>query len=241
MDKKVLILEDNFNNAEVIRQLIQEYNKCIKVYIESDIHNAYALVMKNKIHLFVIDIILDTSYPGDTSGIQFAKSMRSIDKYKYTPMIFITALQDPEIYAFRELHCYGYLEKPFFMDQAKKLLTDALEFGHANDNDSVLHFRKDGILYPIFCRDIVYVQSIDHSMCFYLKDQTMFKVYYKTCKQILEEAEYDELIQCNRGTIVNREYIKKVDVSNGIITLEGDAEVEIGIRYKKRFLEMLKW
>lgn len=241
MDKKVLILEDDFSNADIIKQLIQEYDKCIKVYIESNVNNAYALVMENRIHLFVIDIILDTSCQGDTSGIKFAESVRSIAKYKYTPMVFITALKDPEIYAFRELHCYGYLEKPFFMDQAQKLLIDALEFNHADCSDTVLHFRKDGILYPIPCRDIVYAQSIDHSMCFYLRNKTTFSVYYKTCRQILEEVEYDGLIQCNRGTIVNRGYIKNVDVSNGMITLEGDVKVEMGRRYKKKFLETLKW
>ena len=34
--------------------------------------------MENRIHLFVIDIILDTSCQGDTSGIKFAESVRSI-------------------------------------------------------------------------------------------------------------------------------------------------------------------
>lgn len=241
MEKKVLILEDNFSHANVIKQLIQKHDRYIKVYIESDINSAYALVMKNRINLFVIDIILDTSCPGDTSGIKFAESMRSIAKYKYTPMVFITALQDPEIYAFRELHCYGYLEKPFSIDQAQKLLTDALEFNHTDGKDSVLHFRKNGILYPIPCRDIVYVKSIDHRICFYLKNKTTFTIYFKTCRHILEEAEYDDLIQCNRGVIVNREYIKNVDVSNRVVTLEGDVKVEIGIRFKKEFLEALKW
>ena len=78
MDKKVLILEDDFSNADIIKQLIKEYDKCIKVYIESNVNNAYALVMENRIHLFVIDIILDTSCQGDTSGIKFAESVRSI-------------------------------------------------------------------------------------------------------------------------------------------------------------------
>lgn len=241
MDKKVLILEDNLDNAIVIEKLIQEYDKCIKVYIESNIEHAYALVMKNTIHLFVVDIILDLSKPGDTSGIIFANSMRSITKYKYTPIIFITALHDPEIYAFRELHCYGYLEKPFSTEQARKLLVEALEFNYVRCTDPVLHFRKDGILYPIPCRDIICIQSINHSMHFYLTNKTTFTVSYKTCRQILEEAECEDLIQCNRGTIVNSDYIKNIDVSNRIITLEGNIKAEIGIRYKKKFMETLKW
>lgn len=241
MEKKILILEDNIKTADLIKQLIEEYDKNAKVYIEKDLDHAYALVMQNRIHLFIIDIILDTSRPGDTSGIRFVKSLRNIVRYKHTPVIFITALQDPEIYAYRELHCYGYIEKPFAVEQVKKLLKDALDYDMIDQKDYVLHFRKDGVLYPISCCDVVYAQSTNHEICFYLANGTEFTAHYKTCKQILEEAEYDEFIQCNRGTIINRKYISNVDLSNSLITLNKNIKVDIGIRYKKQFIEALQW
>lgn len=241
MEKKVLILEDNIKSAGLIKQLLSECDKNAKVYIEKSMDNAYALVMQNRIHLFIIDIILDTSRPGDTSGIKFVESVRSIARYKHTPVIFITALQDPEIYAFRELHCYGYIEKPFAVEQVKKLLKDALDYRVVDRDEYVLHFRKDGVLYPISCRDIVYAQSTNHKICFYLANGTEFTVHYKTCRQILEEAEYDEFIQCNRGTIVNRRYISNIDVTNSLITMERNIKLDIGIRYKKKFIEALQW
>ncbi len=241
MEKKVLILEDNDKTAALIKKLLEECGSPVKVYIEKDIERAYALVMQNRIQLFIIDIILNISQPGDTSGIRFIESVRSISKYKYTPVIFITSLQDPEIYAFRELHCYGYIEKPFSVEQVKKLLTEALACNLAGENDCVLHFRKDGILYPIQCSEIVYAQSTNHTICFYLINGTEFKISYKTCKQILEEAECDELVQCNRGTIVNRKYISNIDMVNGVITLRGNIRVDIGIRYRAEFIEALQW
>lgn len=241
MEKKILILEDNTKDAALIMQLLEECDKNAKVYIEENIDHAYALVMQNRIHLFIIDIILDTSRPGDTSGIKFVESVRNIARYKHTPVIFITALQDPEIYAFRELHCYGYIEKPFAVEEVKELLYDALDYSAVDRNDYMLHFRKDGVLYPISCRDIVYAQSINHQICFYLTNGTEFTVYYKTCKQILEEAEYDEFIQCNRGTIVNRKYISNIDVTNNLITMERNIKLDIGIRYKKKFIEAFQW
>ena len=241
MEKKVLILEDNNKNAVLIKQLIQECNKNAKVYIEKDLDRAYALVMQNTIQLFVVDIVLDTSQPGDASGIRFVESVRNISKYKYTPVIFITGLQDPEIYAYRELHCYGYIEKPFAIDQVRKQLRDALDYNATDQKESMLHLKKDGVLYPISCRDVIYAQSTNHQICFYLANGTEFTVNYKTCKQILEEAEYDEFIQCNRGTIVNRNYIKNVDVANDLITLEKNIMVDIGVRFKKKFIEALKW
>ena len=241
MEKKVLILEDNNKNAALIKQLIHEYDRDAKIYIEKDLNHAYALIMQNKIQLFIVDIVLDTSRPGDASGIRFVESVRDISRYKYTPVIFITALQDPEIYAYRELHCYGYIEKPFAIDQVRKLLRDAMDYNETDQKEYVLHFRKDGVLYPISCSDIVYAQSTNHQICFYLANGTEFTVHYKTCKQILEEAEYDDFIQCNRGTIVNRKYITNIDVTNGLITLEKNIKIDIGIRFKKKFIEALQW
>lgn len=241
MEKKILILEDNIKSAALIKQLLEECDKEIEIYMEKDLNSAYALVMQNRIHLFIVDIILDASKPGDTSGIRFVESVRNISKYKYTPIIFITALQDPEIYAYRELHCYGYIEKPFAVEQVKKLLKDALDYDGNNQKDYTLHFRKDGVLYPVSCCEVVYAQSTNHKICFYLSNGTEFTAYYKTCKQILEEAEYDEFIQCNRGTIVNRKYISNIDVTNSVITMEKNIKVDIGIRYKKKFIEALQW
>lgn len=241
MEKKVLILEDNDKTALLLQKLLKECGSPVKVYIEKDVEHAYALVMQNRIQLFIIDIILDVSTKGDTSGIRFAETVRSIAKYKYTPMVFITSLQDPEIYAYRELHCYGYIEKPFAIEQVKKLLVEALECNLTTENDSVLHFRKDGILYPIQCSEVIYAQSINHTICFYLTNGTEFRISYKTCRQILEEAEYDEFLQCNRGTIVNRKYISNVDLTNGVVTLLEKITVDIGIRYKKKFIEALQW
>ena len=241
MEKKVLILEDNDKTALLLKQLLEECGSPVKIYIEKDIERAYALVLQNRIQLFIVDIILDISKPGDTSGIRFAESVRSIAKYKYTPIIFITSLQDPEIYAYRELHCYGYIEKPFAIEQVKRLLSEALDCNIAGEDDCVLHFRKDGILYPIQCSEVIYAQSVNHTICFYLTNGTEFKISYKTCKQILEEAEYDEFIQCNRGAIVNRKYIGNIDLANGVITLRGNVTVDIGIRYKKKFIEALQW
>ena len=241
MEKKILILEDNSKNAALVKQLIHECDKNAKVYIEKDLNSAYALVMQNTIQLFIIDVVLDTARPGDASGIRFVRSVRDISRYKHTPVIFITAMQDPEIYAYRELHCYGYIEKPFAVDQVRKLLKDALDYHATNQKDYMLHFRKDGIIYPISCRDVVYAESTNHQICFYLTNGTEFTVHYKTCKQILDEAEYDEFIQCNRGTIVNRKYIKNVDVANSLITLEKNIMVDIGIKFKKKFIEALQW
>ena len=63
---------------------------------------------------------------------------------------------------------------------------------------------------------------------------------YKSCKQLLELLDSDNFVQCNRNTIVNRQYIKIIDSTNRYIILKGSSIVlEIGIIMKKGFLQKL--
>ena len=60
---------------------------------------------------------------------------------------------------------------------------------------------------------------------------------YKTCRQLLEEVDTNCLFQCNRGTIINKDYILNLDVRNRYITMKGTMDkVEIGITFRKNVL-----
>ncbi|WP_229775528.1 response regulator [Anaerosalibacter bizertensis] len=58
--------------------------------------------------MFLLDIQLK-----DYSGFELAKEIRNIDNYKLTPIIFVTAIPTRELMAFKEIHCYDYIVKPF--------------------------------------------------------------------------------------------------------------------------------
>lgn len=237
--KKILILEDNIKCANIIEKALYKMSDRVKIFSVSCVNDAYPIVINNKIDLLIIDIILDISQPGDTSGIKFVKNIRKIPQYKFTPVIFVTSLEDPELYAFRELHCYGYIEKPFDIKQIEKLCLDALKYTTPNIEEEILYFRKDGILYPVNCKDIVYAESTNHKMCIYFENKSELTIYYKSCKQVIEEAKGEDLLQCNKGTIINRRHIINVDLPNNIVTMKGNVRINIGNAYKKTFLEAL--
>lgn len=55
---------------------------------------------------------------------------------------------------------------------------------------------------------------------------------------MLEELDNDNFVKCNRGTIVNMSYVKKVDSVNRFIYLKGIQDVlEIGPIMKKAFMD----
>lgn len=121
MRKNILIVEDNKAAAEMLQRTIEEMGRDINVYIAHNSMEAYEKALQHTIDVFFLDIILNTGQNGDVSGLEFAQKMRSIEKYRFTPMIFTTSLMDPKLYAFTNIHSYAYLEKPYDPNEVKKL------------------------------------------------------------------------------------------------------------------------
>ena len=153
--KTILILEDNDSNREMLVKIIEDLE--MKTVIKSAINQkeALELAMKHNIDLFLIDIMLDTSVPGDVSGMKFAESIRSVKRYKYVPIIFVTALEDPRLHAYSDIHCYYYVEKPYDPVKVSSVIMEALEVPKENEEDHNVFFRKEGVLFKKSTTDII--------------------------------------------------------------------------------------
>lgn len=232
--KKVLILEDNSAALEHLTNIVRDLDTKNVVYAYNNTKDAYQCAMERTIDLFLIDIILDTSHPGDASGLKFVENIRRVEHYNFTPIIFVTSLEDARSYTYENLHCYSFIEKPFDVDRVKRTVEQCLKFpGNAKDTKT-LYFRKDGIILAVEREDIVYAESKDHIMHIHTSHGDVLKIPYTTLKKLLDDIDSLEIIQCSRNTIVNKKFVQNVDVPNRIIQLKGDwGRVEIGIMFKK--------
>lgn len=240
MRRNILIIEDNEVHMNALVTIIKGLHCDVKVYCADDIDAAYSLALKYNIHLFLVDIILDTKNPSDASGLKFATKMRGIVQYKFTPLIFITSLEDPKLFSYSELNCLCYIEKPFGVEQVRNAIKKALDFPFKEDDDRFIHFRKDGITYSVNIRDIIYIQNSHRKIKIVCKNDEL-EIPYVTCKQILEELNSKSFIQCSRYCIVNRRYVIQTDYTNRYIKLRHiDKPVELGIIMRKSFKERME-
>lgn len=238
--RKVLVVEDNPASVAVMKNILYNINKEIKVYAVDNVSSAYQCAMEQTIDLFIVDIILDNNVQGDVSGIIFADRLRNVKRYEFAPLIFITSLEDPKLHAYRKLHCYDYLEKPFDLDEAEHVIAKALEFPKVSEEREFIYFRKDGILYSRKLEDIIYIESMQRKVTIYSTNDELV-IPYKTCKDMLRELDSELFLQCNRSTIVNQRYIEYVDGGNRLIQLRGISEkIELGVVMKKKFLKALE-
>lgn len=143
MQRNILVVEDNEVHMNALHIIIKDLHRDVKVYYANSLEKAFQLVLEHHIHLFLIDIILNTQKPGDVSGLNFAKEIREIIKYKFTPLVFITSLEDPKLYSYSQLHCLGYIEKPFNVTQVRNTILNALEFPIKEDDDRYVYFQNE--------------------------------------------------------------------------------------------------
>lgn len=109
MKKKILLLEDDFELAETLQELLQESG-----YIVDMVHNGNDAInasYDNSYDLYVFDINVP-----DMNGLELLESLR--DAEDKTPAIFISALVDlNSISKAFEVGAEDYLKKPFFPEE----------------------------------------------------------------------------------------------------------------------------
>lgn len=108
------------------------------------------------------------------------------------------------------------------------------------EKDAMMFFRKDGILYPVKCNRVIYMELIKRKICIHMKNGDVLSIPYKSFREIMEEANYEKFVQCSRNCVINIDYIKNIDKTNRFITLEGTkTAVEMGGTFIKKVVGVL--
>ena len=132
---------------------------------------------------------------------------------------------------------YRFIEKPFDAKKVRETIQEAIKYRTVDEKQRNIIFHVDGLLQMVAVDEIIYIESRKHKL--YIKTaEECLCVPYKSCKSMLEELDNDNFVKCNRGTIVNMSYVKKVDSVNRFIYLKGIQDVlEIGPIMKKAFMD----
>lgn len=240
MKHNILLVEDNEKSRKLLLQLLMEIDSEFVIYEADNIDTAYRYALQRPIHLFLLDIIIDTSVRGDVSGIIFASHIRQLKQYKATPIIFITSLEDPKLFAYSELHCYQFIEKPYDREKVRLIIGEALGIIEDDGNNKSVCFRKDGLLFPVRVSDILYI-TFEKPVVKIYQINDMLEIAYQPIHRVLYRLDSQEFLQCNRSTVVNKRYIENIDMVNGFLKIKHmERLLTLGNIYKKKFMRELE-
>lgn len=228
----VLILEDEEASLEALRSILTAYSEEIRVHTASSWKEAKDLLDKEiRYGLFLLDVNLSGEDREDIGGILFAREVRERFEYTFTPIVMVTGIGAMEMQAYRELHCYQYIMKPFQKEQVEEVVQKVLA-KEKQEKPPVITVKKDGINYQVNCADIRYLEAIPRGTCLHMKTEN-WNVPYVTLKQMLLKVPKGYFVQCHRMYAVNKNEVEYYDAVNRLIKLKNCKDtVEIGVTYK---------
>lgn len=239
----ILILEDEEKSREalaaILRQLEGQVSGGLRTAKVATLEEARTLLKGDEMFaLFLLDINLDCRNEQDASGLIFAEEIREMVQYELTPIVMLTSVASLEMDAYRKIHCYQYILKPYDAEEVKRVVSRLLAHARPAEKPSVI-VKKNGINYKIPCEEIVFCQAIPRGIRLCLKNEQM-DIPYLTIRQFLNQLPKADFFQCHRMFVVNKNHVKYYDLVNRMIQVEGYREaIDIGVTYKSEIRRLL--
>lgn len=236
---RILVLEDEVQSRMALEKMLYNISSEITVDTAADLAEARLLLGGTvSFDLFFLDVNLKPEEEGDTSGILFAEEIRNHRQYEFTPLVMITSVAGLEMEAYRRLHCYQYVVKPYVQSEVEEIVRKVLFHLHT-EKRSFIVVKRNGINYKIFCDEIRFFRAIPRGVCIYLREEHI-EVPYLSIHKLLEKLPKEMFFQCHRTFVVNRNAVKYYDLVNQVIQVEGYSEwIDIGVTFKPEVRRML--
>jgi len=236
---KILILEDNIEEAQVLEKALE--NKYTVVGVAKNYTEAVAFYHLHKPDLAILDIFIE----GERVGTRFATY---INENTPIPILFLTSARDKISFSeAKNSNPYSYVLKPIdpfgiqftielafekFVNEVGQLSTKEEATIKVNED---LFVKKKDSLFKISKEDVFYIEA-DDKYCKLHTQNNQFLIQ-KALKTFLEEFS-DPFIKTHRKYLVNTHQIERIDIVDYNIILKNKVSVPLSRRYKKEVLEV---
>lgn len=228
----ILLAEDDPMIRERIIQSVNRHilNSEIVSFVSAKESLHYA--KQNTIDLFIFDIQLT-----DYKGTHLAKQIREVPEYKFTPIVFITALAGEELMAYRELKCYSFITKPFTEQEIYEALTQVQEYvENICSKKKTIRIEQKCYIFEYEVDRIVYIESYGKQILIHVKRNHKIEtdqISGYSLKRIAELLENCRFIQCHKSYIINQNEIVRIDKSKNMIYMRMNEEpIPIGNKFR---------
>lgn len=206
---RVLVIEDERVQRDNLVKIVERSYINTKAYSAANIKEAKEILTSKEIDLFFIDINLP-----DGSGLELAKSIREIEKYEHTGIVFITTQVIQIIDAFKSTHCYDFLIKPFNNEDIKAIIdTFYRKLGintNVNKGNYLIVPIENGVSVKVYEDEIIFVEYASRKSIIHTT-KNEFVCRSLTLTKILSNCVNSNIVQSHKSYLVNVNYINKIE------------------------------
>lgn len=210
---KILIVEDDITQRKNLIKIIEDMDIEAEILHADSKESALEILEKQTIDIFLVDVKLNNS-----NGLDLAKSIRQIEIYRLTWIVFLTTHLDFMLQAFKEIHCYDYILKPYkkdkIVDTLNTLLSDEKERDDSFDK-KYISFESDGVMIRIPVDEIYFIE-VRLRTCMVYSETGVYTINRTSLKKVLSMVDSEDIIKTHKSFAVNVKKVHKLEkVSRG--------------------------
>ncbi len=227
-----VICDDNLNILDKLEKMLEtiftKNNYNASVVFKSDNPDDILNYIDNNI----TDVLmLDINLKCNKSGLELAEEVRKRKKNSY--IIFTTGHLEYAMVAYK-YKTFDYIPKPITYDRLEDTVTRLFEDANELNKKYIKIDNKNTIVDEA---EIQYIKRDGMKLIFHTssRDYDTYSSFNK-----FQEKLPETYVRCHKSYIANLNQIKDVEPVSGTITFRDGNTCDIGPKYKKEFMEVLK-
>ncbi len=210
----ILIAEKHNTIQSKVEQVLSSTYEDIKIHVVHSKEKALLVSKEYSIDIFFIDMNFCNN-----KGYDFAVQLRKTSKYALSWIIFISEELDYIVQAFKKIHCFDYIIKPFTEDHVKELEEKLIKSILKSNTQKNLHrkniiFDIEGKLIKVYVDEIYFIE-INQKLCTVYTKKSIYKSKKLTLRKVLDMINDSYFRQSHKSFAVNIRYIKNIEkISN---------------------------
>lgn len=234
--RSILILEDHVPQQQKLYQMALEIDHNLHIETTGSIREANEIIRTMDIDAFFVDIQLE-----DGNGLEWAKELRTITKYMFAPVVFTTSIPTAELEAFRKVHSYDYLIKPYTEERLREVMSEILNTyfsQYESPSATYLSIEVKAVKQRIYFDEILFIEYKARKISFVTVDGEI-KYKHVSLKKLMEDLTED-FIQIHQSFVVNRKNIKEINTNTKMLAMHHtDVKLPIGKSYMGKIKEIM--
>lgn len=219
--------------SDLIRRSLTKYgeNFTISIY-DSGKRLIESMRDSRRFDIILLDILMPM--PG---GIETAKIIRQMDEDCY--LLFLTSSRDYALDSY-EVNAFHYFTKPPNEQRFDKIMRQIICLLRQNDRQKIA-LRSSASIVTMKYRDIMYIESIKHTLSVTLADGSV-KSFYYSLREFYDKISSDSrFILPHRAFIVNMDYVSSLTERDFILSNGARIPISKNNYYpiKRRYLQYL--
>ncbi|MDR7132632.1 DNA-binding LytR/AlgR family response regulator [Algoriphagus sp. 4150] len=231
---KILLVEDNFNLSENLREILGLHGYEIMETLD-EAETALLIIEEAAPDIVLVDIQLK----GTKTGIELAEELRlRMD----IPIVFLTSASGSDVISrVKHVRPDGFITKPFTTNSLITAIELAIENHKSNSEGSYkqeknacsdLFIRDNGWLKKIIINDINWIKAEGTYTHIFVNGKQY--TLRNTVKDLMQKLPYDQFSRIHKSFIVN---MNKIEAFSSTTVKIEDSEIPIGRKYYQTLLK----